>query len=68
MSINIAEYLLGEEILVAPVIEENAVTRDVYLPRGVWKDGNANRTLTGPLLLKDYPAPLNILPYFIKVS
>lgn len=32
------EYLLGDEILVAPLLEENAVSREVYLPEGVWVD------------------------------
>ena len=30
------EYLLGEDILVAPLLEENAERRSVYLPRGTW--------------------------------
>lgn len=32
------EYLLGEDLLVAPLLEENAVSRKVYLPKGVWYD------------------------------
>ena len=27
------EFLLGDSLLVAPVLEEDAVKRDVYLPR-----------------------------------
>jgi alpha-glucosidase len=30
------EYLLGRDILVAPVLKENAVSRDVYLPDDTW--------------------------------
>lgn len=30
------EYLLGRDILVAPVIKENAQTREVYLPSDKW--------------------------------
>ncbi|XP_057323248.1 myogenesis-regulating glycosidase [Microplitis mediator] len=60
------EYLLGEEVLVAPVITENAIVRDIYLPKGNWKDGNNNRTYKGPMWLRDYPAPIDILPYFTK--
>ncbi|XP_055636772.1 myogenesis-regulating glycosidase-like isoform X2 [Toxorhynchites rutilus septentrionalis] len=37
------EYLLGEDILVAPVLTEFATTRDVYLPGGTWRDGNTNQ-------------------------
>ena len=30
------EYLLGEDLLVAPVLEEGATYRNVHLPPGVW--------------------------------
>lgn len=30
------EFMLGETLLVAPVIEEGATTREVYLPPGTW--------------------------------
>lgn len=60
------EYLLGEKILVAPVIQEGATSRDVVLPTGSWKDGNNGTVYEGPQILKGYPAPIDILPYFIK--
>ena len=31
-------YLLGDDLLVAPLLEENAEFREVYLPEGVWYD------------------------------
>ncbi len=31
------EFMLGEDILVAPLLEENAQSRRVYLPRGRWR-------------------------------
>ena len=46
------EYLLGDDLLVAPLLEENATTREVYLPDGVWFnffDGteySGNQTIT----------------------
>ncbi|XP_018572975.1 myogenesis-regulating glycosidase-like [Anoplophora glabripennis] len=60
------EFLLGENILVAPVITEGATSKNVYLPKGTWKDGNSDATYEGPTSIKDYPAPLDTLPYFIK--
>ena len=30
------EYMLGDALLVAPLLEENANTRQVYLPDGEW--------------------------------
>ncbi|XP_046486854.1 myogenesis-regulating glycosidase isoform X2 [Neodiprion pinetum] len=61
------EFLLGEEILVAPVVEEDVVQRDIYLPKGSWKDAVTDDIYTGPLWLKNYPAPLDVLPYFYKI-
>lgn len=31
-------YLLGDDLLVAPLLEENATSREVYLPDGAWFD------------------------------
>ncbi|XP_075979913.1 myogenesis-regulating glycosidase-like isoform X2 [Anticarsia gemmatalis] len=59
------EFLLGEKILAAPVLVEDAVSRDIYLPRGNWRDGNTCVIIQGPIWLRDYPAPLDTLPYFI---
>ncbi|XP_050299314.1 myogenesis-regulating glycosidase-like isoform X2 [Anthonomus grandis grandis] len=60
------EYLLGDSILVAPVMEEGATARSVYLPNGTWLDGtDGTTTYDGPITL-NYNAPLNVLPWFIK--
>ncbi|XP_032514691.2 myogenesis-regulating glycosidase-like [Danaus plexippus] len=59
------EFLLGESVLSAPVLEEGAVSRDIYLPKGLWRDGNSGEMITGPQWLRDYPAPLDVLPYFV---
>jgi alpha-glucosidase/alpha-D-xyloside xylohydrolase len=32
------EYLWGRDLLIAPVYEQGATSRDVYLPQGVWYD------------------------------
>lgn len=60
------EFLLGEEVLVAPVVQDGARARDIYLPRGIWYDPNTRATLKGPKWLMNYPAPLNVLPYFLR--
>lgn len=60
-----SEFLLGEDILSAPVLEENTFQRDIYLPRGTWIDGNNRNIIEGPTWLRNYSAPLEVLPYFI---
>ena len=32
------EYLLGDDLLVAPLLAENEESREVYLPKGIWYD------------------------------
>jgi len=51
---------------VAPVIEEGKTERDVYLPAGTWKDGNSDQVYTGKQWIRNYAAPLSVLPYFIR--
>ncbi len=41
------EYLWGRSLLVAPVVEKGATTRQVYLPRGVWIDFWTGERLDG---------------------
>src|SRR5262249_28265880 len=41
------EFLWGRDILVAPVTERGATSRDLYLPRGLWYDFWDGRKLEG---------------------
>jgi alpha-glucosidase/alpha-D-xyloside xylohydrolase len=41
------EYLWGRDMLVAPVVEKGATTRQVYLPRGDWYDFWTEEKLAG---------------------
>jgi len=56
------QYMLGENIVVAPVMEEGKRERQVYLPLGTWID-QYGRSFEGPgeFLVA---APLEELPYF----
>ena len=60
------EFMLGDSILVAPVTRPNARTRDIYLPEGNWRILQTKQLMTGGRLLRDYPAPLDTLPIFIR--
>jgi alpha-glucosidase len=41
------EYMFGSDLLLAPVLREGAMTRDVYLPKGRWVDVSTGRTYDG---------------------
>lgn len=53
--------------MAAPVLRQGQVTRNVYLTAGTWQDGNTGVNHIGPKWLMNYDAPIETLPYFIKV-
>lgn len=57
---------MGETILSAPIVEKGKKHRDIYLPQGHWKDGNNGSIYQGKRWLKNYPAAIDVLPYFIN--
>ena len=59
------EWMLGDDVLVAPVVEQGATSRSVYFPAGCWQPGAGGESVTGPAS-RDIPAPLDTLPYFFR--
>lgn len=60
------QYFFGPDILVAPVIWENAVTREVYLPQGSsWTDAWTGQVFAGGQTVK-VSAPLETIPVFLR--
>ena len=59
------EYLLGEEILVAPVISAGAREQRLYLPYGTWFDFWTDRSYPGPGWVT-VPAPLDRIPLLVR--
>ena len=61
------EYLWGRDILVAPVCEQGASTRQVYLPRGDWYDfWTGERTEGGREITR--AVDLETLPLFVRAG
>src|SRR5699024_993439 len=60
------EYLLGPDILVAPVVEAGARERDVYLPQGArWTDAATGVIHDGGVTIRA-DAPLEVVPVFLR--
>lgn len=59
------EFLFGEQMLVAPVVEQGATHKMVYLPKGIWFDYWTGEKIDGGnyLIRK---APLDVCPIYIK--
>jgi alpha-glucosidase (family GH31 glycosyl hydrolase) len=61
------QYLLGESLLVAPVIEQGAVTRTLYLPEGDWLNYWTGNHVTGGADVV-VAAPLDQIPIFVRAG
>ena len=59
------EWLLGPDVLVAPVVQEGADGREVYFPAGCWRSPESGATYTGPGVAR-VAAGLDELPYFFR--
>lgn len=61
------EFLFGERILVAPVTEQGAHKKMVYLPEGEWYDYDTREKISGgKYFLKE--APLSVCPIYVKAG
>lgn len=58
------QFMLGENILAAPVVEKGAKIKKVYLPEGTWKgsDGKIYRGET----ISEIPVNIDSMPYFLR--
>ncbi|CAL8372827.1 unnamed protein product [Arctogadus glacialis] len=64
------QFLIGDEVLVAPVVERGAMQRDIYLPDGgfQWQDSRSAEVFDGGTLLQDYPVALDQVAVFSRRS
>ncbi len=61
------EFLCGDALLVAPVLEEGATRRRVYLPAGRWYDFWTDALFEGPAWV-EAEAPLERIPVFVRAG
>ncbi|MDP9116580.1 MAG: family 31 glucosidase, partial [Actinomycetota bacterium] len=61
---NADEWLLGTDVLVAPVLTQGATSRTLSFPAGCWT-APTGTTFTGPMTAT-VAALLNSLPYFTR--
>jgi alpha-glucosidase (family GH31 glycosyl hydrolase) len=58
-------YLLGDELLVAPVTEPGASTWEVYVPEGDWIDAWTGEAVAGSRTLAR-AVPVDVIPVYIR--
>ena len=60
-----AEYMLGEKMLIAPVVEQGATSRSLYLPKGDWVNYWTGAMLEGGQQVT-VAAPLEQIPILLR--
>lgn len=61
------QYRLGRDLLIAPVVEEGATRRRLYLPQGLWFDLWSGNSLQGGCWI-EVDAPLETIPVFVRAG
>ncbi len=59
------EFLLGDALLVAPVLDEGVKEWDLYLPEGEWVDFWSEEVIQGGKSISR-PTPLDITPLYVR--
>ncbi len=61
------EFLFGNDLLVAPVVNDGETERSVYLPADTWYDFWSGKRYTGPISIV-VDAPLGFIPMFARAG
>jgi alpha-glucosidase len=59
------EFMIGDDLLVAPIVKPDVTQRLVYLPKGVWYDYWTNKKYSGGTMIRA-DAPLETVPMFVR--
>ncbi|MDX6692502.1 MAG: alpha-glucosidase [Blastocatellia bacterium] len=59
------EFMVGTDLLVAPVLKPDVTSRMVYLPEGVWQDYWTGKRYSGSQMIR-VEAPLETVPMFVR--
>jgi len=61
------EFMIGNDLLVAPVLKPDLTRRMVYLPKGMWYDYWTNKKYEGGTMITA-DAPLETVPLFVRAG
>ena len=59
------QFVLGADLLVAPVLQPGTTARQVYLPAGTWYDWHTDEPVTGPCWVVA-PTPMDRIPLYAR--
>ena len=61
------QFMIGEDVLVAPIMKPDVTRRLVYLPAGSWYDYWTNKKYAGGTMI-NVDAPLDTVPMFVRAG
>ncbi|HEX4770583.1 MAG TPA: TIM-barrel domain-containing protein [Bryobacteraceae bacterium] len=61
------EFMLGADLLAAPILKPDQDSRFVYLPKGIWYDFWTKKQIQGGRQIK-VDAPLDTVPLFVRAG
>ena len=61
------QFVLGADLLVAPVLQPGTTARQVYLPAGTWYDWHTDEPSTGPCWVVA-PTPMDRIPLYARAG
>jgi alpha-glucosidase len=61
------QFMIGEDLLVAPIMKPDVTRRLVYLPAGTWYDYWTNKKHAGGTMIS-VDAPLDTVPMFVRAG
>ena len=61
------QFMIGDDLLVAPILKPDVTRRLVYLPAGGWYDYWTNKKYTGGTMIS-VEAPLDTVPMFVRAG
>jgi alpha-glucosidase len=61
------QFMIGTDLLVAPVVKPDVTRRLVYLPKGTWYDYWTHKKYTGETTIS-VDAPLETVPMFVRAG
>ena len=61
------QFMIGSDLLVAPILKRDLTSRMVYLPQGTWIDYWTGKRITGGSMTR-VEAPIETVPMFVRAG
>jgi alpha-glucosidase len=61
------QFMIGSDLLVAPILRRDLTSRMVYLPQGTWIDYWTGKRINGGTMIR-VEAPLETVPMFVRAG